>query len=172
MENSLHHLLMTNHTAFRKRIFSALKNEGLTSGQPKVLEYLAEHDGAMQKDIAAACRIEPATMTSLLCGMEKKGLITRSAPDRRSLSVYLTEKGRMLIPLIKEEFSRIEDRALVKRACPEVRAVAVGDFDIYLLLVRNIRNDGIEVFGLLRPRILYLLCGRSRFLYLHIFVVA
>ena len=76
-----------------------------------VLEYLAEHDGAMQKDIAAACRIEPATMTSLLCGMEKKGLITRSAPDRRSLSVYLTEKGRMLIPLIKEEFSRIEDRA-------------------------------------------------------------
>ena len=95
MENSLHHLLMTNHTAFRKRIFSALKNEGLT----------------MQKDIAAACRIEPATMTSLLCGMEKKGLITRSAPDRRSLSVYLTEKGRMLIPLIKEEFSRIEDRA-------------------------------------------------------------
>ena len=111
MENSLHHLLMTNHTAFRKQIFSALKNEGLTSGQPKVLEYLAEHDGAMQKDIAAACRIEPATMTSLLCGMEKKGLITRSAPDRRSLSVYLTEKGRMLIPLIKEEFLRIEDRA-------------------------------------------------------------
>ena len=76
-----------------------------------MLEYLAEHDGAMQKDIATACRIEPATMTSLLCGMEKKGLITRSAPDRRSLSVYLTEKGRMLIPLIKEEFSRIEDRA-------------------------------------------------------------
>lgn len=113
MENSLHHLLMTNHTAFRKRIFSALKNEGLTSGQPKVLEYLAEHDGALQKDIAAACRIEPATMTSLLCGMEKKGLITRSAPDRRSLSVYLTEKGRMLIPLIKEEFSRIEDLSLI-----------------------------------------------------------
>lgn len=72
MENSLHHLLMTNHTAFRKRIFSALKNEGLTSGQPKVLEYLSEHNGAMQKDIAAACRIEPATMTSLLCGMEKR----------------------------------------------------------------------------------------------------
>ena len=42
MENSLHHLLMTNHTAFRKRIFSALKNEGLTSGQPKVLEYLVD----------------------------------------------------------------------------------------------------------------------------------
>ena len=111
MENSLHHLLMLNHPAFRKRIFSALKTEGLTSGQPKVLEYLAEHDGAMQKDIPAACKIEPATMTSLLCGMEKKELITRSAPDRRSLSVYLTEKGRMLIPLIKEEFSRIEDRA-------------------------------------------------------------
>ena len=111
MENSLHHLLMTDHTAFYKRIFSALKNEGLTSGQPKVLEYLSEHDGAMQKDIAAACRIEPATMTSLLCGMEKKGLITRSAPDRRSLSVYLTEKGKALVPLIEQEFARIESVA-------------------------------------------------------------
>lgn len=111
MENSLHHLLMTNHTAFRKRIFSALKNEGLTSGQPKVLEYLSEHNGAMQKDIAAACRIEPATMTSLLCVMEKKGLITRSAPDRRSLSVYLTDKGKALVPLIEQEFARIESVA-------------------------------------------------------------
>lgn len=111
MENSLHHLLMTDHTAFHKRIFSALKNEGLTSGQPKVLEYLAEHDGAMQKDIAAACKIEPATMTSLLYGMEKKGLITRSAPDRRSLSVYLTEKGKALVPLIEQEFARIESVA-------------------------------------------------------------
>lgn len=111
MENSLHHLLMTNHTAFHKRIFSALKKEGLTSGQPKVLEYLSEHDGAMQKDIAAACRIEPATMTSLLCGMEKKGLITRSAPDRRSLCVYLTDKGKAVVPLIEEEFAKIEAKA-------------------------------------------------------------
>lgn len=111
MENSLHHLLMIDHTAFQKRIFSALKKEGLTSGQPKVLEYLSKHDGAMQKDIAAACRIEPATMTSLLSGMEKKELITRSAPDRRSLCVYLTDKGKALVPIIEEEFARIEDKA-------------------------------------------------------------
>lgn len=111
MENSLHHLLMIDHTAFHKRIFSALKKEGLTSGQPKVLEYLSEHDGALQKDIAAACRIEPATMTSLLSGMEKKELITRCAPDRRSLCVYLTDKGKALVTLIEEEFARIEDKA-------------------------------------------------------------
>ena len=111
MENSLHHLLMTDHTAFHKRIFSALKKEGLTSGQPKVLEYLSKHDGARLKDIAAACRIEPATMTSLLCGMEKKELITRYAPDRRSLCVYLTEKGKALVPLIEKEFLSIEDKA-------------------------------------------------------------
>ena len=111
MENSLHHLLMVDHTAFQKRIFSALKKEGLTSGQPKVLEYLSEHDGAMQKDIAAACRIEPATMTSLLSGMEKKELITRCAPDRRSLCVYLTDKGRAVVPLIEEEFAKIEAEA-------------------------------------------------------------
>ena len=43
--------------------------------------------------------------------MEKKELITRYAPDRRSLCVYLTEKGKALVPLIEKEFLSIEDKA-------------------------------------------------------------
>ena len=38
-----------------------LRNTGLTIGQPKVLEYLAGHDGASQIEIARACHIEAAT---------------------------------------------------------------------------------------------------------------
>ena len=35
-----------------------LKDTGLTLGQPKVLDYLKDHDGVSQKEIAAGCLIE------------------------------------------------------------------------------------------------------------------
>ena len=38
-----------------------LRDTGLTIGQPKVLEYLAGHDGVSQIEIARACHIEAAT---------------------------------------------------------------------------------------------------------------
>ena len=50
MEQSLHYLLMADHSLLRKRFFAEIQPLGLTPGQPKVLEYLQAHDGAMQKD--------------------------------------------------------------------------------------------------------------------------
>lgn len=83
-------------------------------GQPKILDYLKDHDGALQKDIAAACRIEPATLTSLLNGMEKSGLAERRSieGDRRSSHIFLTEKGKEKLALVTEEFEKIEAEAL------------------------------------------------------------
>lgn len=88
--------MMENHTLFSKMVFERLSGQELSAGQPKVLEYLIEHDGVAQKDIAEACIIEPATATSLLARMEKTGLIDRRSreDDKRYILVYLTEKGR------------------------------------------------------------------------------
>ena len=93
---SYHKLMMENHTLFSKMVFERLSGQELSAGQPKVLEYLIEHDGVAQKDIAEACIIEPATATSLLARMEKTGLIDRRSreDDKRYIFVYLTEKGR------------------------------------------------------------------------------
>ena len=93
---SYHNLMMENHTLFSKMVFERLSGQELSAGQPKVLEYLIEHDGVAQKDIAEACIIEPATATSLLARMEKTGLIDRHSreDDKRYILVYLTEKGR------------------------------------------------------------------------------
>lgn len=93
---SYHKLMMENHTLFSKMVFERLSGQELSAGQPKVLEYLIEHDGVAQKDIAEACIIEPATATSLLARMEKTGLIDRRGreDDKRYILVYLTEKGR------------------------------------------------------------------------------
>lgn len=114
MEKSLHYLMMSNHLSFQKNLLSAIKDTDLTLGQPKVLDYLNSNDGAVQKEIAKACHIEPATITSLLLGMETKGLIERKQlnGNRRSLYVFLTEKGKKYADRIEKEFDKIEEKAL------------------------------------------------------------
>lgn len=114
MEQSFHYLLMADQAVFQKRLLNALKKASLTAGQPKVLDYLKDHDGAGQKEIAAACHIEPATLTSVLNRMEEKGMIERRMRNgnRRSLYVFLTEKGKELSDVVEREFDRADEQAL------------------------------------------------------------
>ena len=77
MEETLHYLLMSDHLMVQKALVSSVKDTGLTPGQPKVLDYLLRHDGAIQKEIAVFCHIEPASLTAILNGMERKGYIER-----------------------------------------------------------------------------------------------
>ena len=44
MKLSYHYMLMTNHMLLQKRLLSGLKDTGLTAGQPKVLDYLQDHE--------------------------------------------------------------------------------------------------------------------------------
>lgn len=115
MKESLHYLLMAGHLSFQKSLLLGIKDTGLTLGQPKILDYLLFHDGVVQKEIAKACHIEPATMTSVLLGMENKGLILRKNinGNRRSLYVYLTEKGKTLAEQLQFRFEDIEEKALL-----------------------------------------------------------
>ncbi len=114
MDQTLHYLLMADHLLFQKALLTDIKDTGLTSGQPKVLDYLLSHDGAVQKEIAEACHIEPATITSVLAGMEACGLIERKNMNgnRRSLYVYLTDKGRCHAEQVRSKFEMIEAKAL------------------------------------------------------------
>ena len=114
MKESIHYLVMANYLQFQQSLISNINNPELTSGQPKILEYLLFHDGAVQKEIAEACYIEPATLTSVLLGMENKELVIRKNKEgnRRNLYVYLTDKGKNLANQIVEQFEQIEKRAL------------------------------------------------------------
>ena len=92
---SLHYLLMKSHAMVHRRVTSKTASIGLTSGQPKVLDFLLRFHEADQKTIAAYCEIEPATVGSILSRMETSGLVVRRQKEgnRRSLYVSLTEKG-------------------------------------------------------------------------------
>lgn len=114
MKETLHYLLMADHSMLQKALIASIKDTGLTPGQPKVLDYLLVHDGTVQKDIAAACHIEPASLTSILNGMENKNLIERKEQNgnRRSSYVFLTKTGREFAKRLEKEFTKIEEAAL------------------------------------------------------------
>ena len=114
MKDSFHYLSMANHTMIQKHLMEQLKDTGLTLGQPKVLDYLKDHDGASQKEIAAGCLIEAGSLTSILNRMEEKGLIERKMlnGNRRTFHIFMTESGKKNQKLVEETFEKIEETAL------------------------------------------------------------
>lgn len=114
MKESIHYLLMADHFLVQKSLLTSIKESGLTPGQPKILDYLKNHDGCVQKEIAMGCHIEPASITVILKGMESKGYIERKmlGGDRRSLYVFLTDKGKQYVEYLNEKFDKVESVAL------------------------------------------------------------
>ena len=114
MDTSLHYLTMANQMLIQKRLLERVKASGLTLGQPKVLDFLQDHDGAMQKDIAKGCHIEPSSLSTILGGMERAGLLERSTRDenRRTVYVRLTDLGREQCRRLNAIFAAAEEEAL------------------------------------------------------------
>ena len=113
MDTSFHYLLMANQAILHKRLLSGLKDTDLSLGQPKILEYLKEHNGSSQKEIAKGCHIEAGSLTTVLGRMEDKGMIERKMlnGNRRSLYVFLTDKGEELQEIVQKEFAFLEEKA-------------------------------------------------------------
>lgn len=115
MDDTLHYLIMANQMLVQKALLEQLKDTGLTIGQPKILDYLKEHDGSNQKEIAKACFLEEGSLTTILNKMEEKGLIERRIlnGNRRSFHIFLTAVGKEKQQLVDTAFSEIEKKALV-----------------------------------------------------------
>lgn len=114
MDDTLHYLIMANQMLVQKALLEQLKNTGLTIGQPKILDYLKDHDGSNQKEIARACFLEAGSLTIILNKMEEKGLIERRIlnGNRRSFHIFLTEEGKKKQQLVADAFLEIEKKAL------------------------------------------------------------
>ena len=111
---SLHHLWMKTYLQMNRKVMEQTAPLGLSPGQPKILLYLLEHDGAMAKEITEGCVLDKSTVTSLLARMAQQELIVRHphARDRRAAMTYLTEKGRALAEEVHDICRRSDERAL------------------------------------------------------------
>lgn len=114
MELSYHYLLLINHSIYQKKMYEAIENLKLSIGQPKVFDFLKDHDGCIQKEIAVGCQIEPASVTSILLTMEKRGFIERRSinDNRRAHYVFLTEEGKRIANLVREAMLKVEEQVL------------------------------------------------------------
>ena len=136
MNDSFHYLSMANHMMVQKKLMEQLKDTGLTLGQPKVLDYLKDHDGASQKEIAAGCLIEAGSLTSILNRMEEKGLLERKMlnGNRRTFHIFMTESGKKNQKLVEETFEKIEETALNNVSEEEQKVFK----EIFLRIYRNL----------------------------------
>ena len=136
MNDSFHYLSMANHMMVQKKLMEQLKDTGLTLGQPKVLDYLKDHDGASQKEIAAGCLIEAGSLASILNRMEEKGLLERKMlnGNRRTFHIFMTESGKKNQKLVEETFEKIEETALNNVSEEEQKVF----MEIFLRIYRNL----------------------------------
>lgn len=146
-DNSLHYLIMANQMLVQKALLDKLRDSGLTIGQPKILDYLKDHDGSSQKDIAKACFLEAGSLTTILNRMEEKGLITRQMlnGNRRSFHIFMTEEGRRKQQLIDELFTEIEKNALKNISDKEFDRFMAVYTKIYHNLQKELNNKGATI---------------------------
>ena len=138
MSSSFHYLIMAEHSMLQKKLLASLKGTGLTIGQPKVLDYLRDHDGASQKDIAYGCHIEPGTLTTLLNRMEETGLVERRMLEgnRRSCYVFMTEQGKSKLEFVTNAFDKLEEEAF--------RGISAEDREHFMELFQRIYKNTKE----------------------------
>lgn len=139
MEQSFHYLLMAEQSMVHKMLMKQLSDTSMSLGQPKVLEYLKNHDGASQRDIVKGCHIEAPTLTSILNRMEQMGLVERKMlnNNRRSLHIFVTDKGKEYQQRIEHEFEKIEQSAFKNFSEEEIRTFMASLKKIYINLIER-----------------------------------
>lgn len=100
--------------AQRKGAEEWVRERDLTHEQSFVLGYLQEHPGAIQRDVAEATRTSAASVSSLLQGLERRGLIERrpDATNGRTKTVHATQAGIDTIAGFTDAMVALDDSLL------------------------------------------------------------
>lgn len=91
-------------------VLDRLRKLSLNEYQARTLNYIAGHNGAIQKELAAYLGKQTATVTNILKGLETKGYITRKIPaeNERQKQLYLTMPGENIVQQIQQIFRKLE----------------------------------------------------------------
>ncbi|HEU4675453.1 MAG TPA: MarR family winged helix-turn-helix transcriptional regulator [Motilibacteraceae bacterium] len=81
--------------ALRRAARAAVPEQPYSVAQLELLSAVAEHPGARAGDVAAALRLAPSTLSTLVQALERTGALRRdSGADRRTVVLALTDEGR------------------------------------------------------------------------------
>jgi DNA-binding MarR family transcriptional regulator len=112
-DRSIGYLVRYTHRAFVKALASELAPHGVSPAEWAVFRVLWESEGYSQVELARRMRIEKASLTGVLLGMEQRGLLkrTRDGNDKRRAVLTLTAKGRALRGKLVACATRVNRRA-------------------------------------------------------------
>ncbi|QDW63512.1 MarR family winged helix-turn-helix transcriptional regulator [Oerskovia sp. KBS0722] len=104
-----------------------IRERDLSHEQAFVLGYLVQNPGAIQRDIAAVSRTSAASVSSLLQGLERRGLIERrtQSGDERRKRVFATPAGTELIAGFDVAMAEA-DETILAPLTPEERATLLS----------------------------------------------
>lgn len=116
--NTISDNLRLAEVAQERLVRNKLNKLGLNIQQARLIKYIADHPGTIQKDVAKYLNRQTATMTNMLKGMEKKGYLSRKIPanNERQKQIFIEPKGKLLVKSINEVFSSLEHQ--VKNIIP------------------------------------------------------
>jgi DNA-binding MarR family transcriptional regulator len=86
----------------------------LTATEGMVMRYMQDHPITAPNQIAAAVGLQRTNLSTLMRGLERKGLIERtmSEVDRRGVTVRLTEAGRRNYLVVRREWAAAVAKAI------------------------------------------------------------
>ncbi|MFC8596753.1 MarR family winged helix-turn-helix transcriptional regulator [Isoptericola sp. NPDC057191] len=100
--------------AQRKAAEEWIRERGLSHEQSFVLGYLVQNPGAIQRDVAEVSRTSAASVTSLLQGLERRGLVERRPEpgNARVKRVHTTAEGAALIAGFTDAIAAVDETIL------------------------------------------------------------
>ncbi|MEE1758252.1 MarR family winged helix-turn-helix transcriptional regulator [Streptomyces sp. SP17KL33] len=123
--------------ARRHRALAAemLRDLGLYPGQEIMLLQLWENDGQSQNSLGRTLGLDHSTVAKSVRRLEEAGLVVRarSARDRRTTIVTLTQAGRNLESAVTEVWARLEECTVAGFSAAERQA--------FVLLARRIEAN-------------------------------
>jgi DNA-binding MarR family transcriptional regulator len=98
-------LIIAREIQFRG--YSDRQAVSLTASEGMVMRYLQTHPVVQPNQIASATGLQRSNLSTLLGGLERKGLLERrtSPDDRRGVTVHLTERGARNYAVVRREWA-------------------------------------------------------------------
>jgi DNA-binding MarR family transcriptional regulator len=110
LEGQLGYELRRASVAMTMTLANELESLGLRPSDASMMMLISSNPGRTQTDVGRALRIKPANMVPIVNKLLMSGIVDRVPSEGRSLSLFLTEKGKSLYKQVKRIFERHEKR--------------------------------------------------------------
>lgn len=107
-----HFAVLIYRMGLAEKVFinNKLKKHKVTISYARILKYVEDHPGCVQKSVAEELHYQPASLTNMLKRMEKLGMISRkleSGAFPHTKRIYLLKYGHQIVASVNDSFDKL-----------------------------------------------------------------